>query len=94
MPELVTKTKYKKLLADLRRIIGEGKVEAERAATQALIESYWAIGQRISREKLNERVGYHNAILGETSARSTKSSPPPTPSRSNASPPPSKATTT
>jgi endonuclease YncB( thermonuclease family) len=68
MPDLVTKTQYKKLLADLRRIIREGKEEAERAATQALIESYWAIGQRIAREKLNERAGYHNAILGDLSA--------------------------
>ena len=68
MPDLVTKRQYTKLLADLRRIIREGKEEAERAATQALIESYWAIGQRIAREKLNERAGYHNAILGDLSA--------------------------
>ncbi len=68
MPNLVTKTEYKKLLADLQRIIREGKEEAERAAAQALIESYWTIGQRIAREKLNERAGYHNAILGDLSA--------------------------
>ena len=68
MPDLVTKTEYKKLLADLQRIIREGKEEAERAAARALIESYWTIGQRIAREKLNERAGYHNAILGDLSA--------------------------
>ena len=68
MLDLVTKTEYKKLLADLQRIIREGKEEAERAATQVLIESYWAIGQRIAREKLNERAGYHNAILNDLSA--------------------------
>ena len=68
MPDLVNTSEYKKLLADLRRIIREGKEEAERAATQALIESYWSIGQRIAREKLNERAGYHNAILADLSA--------------------------
>jgi len=64
----LTKRDYNKLLADLRRIIREGKEEAERAATQALIESYWSIGQRISKEKLNTRAGYHNAIVGDLSA--------------------------
>ncbi|MGB5684041.1 MAG: DUF1016 N-terminal domain-containing protein, partial [Polyangiales bacterium] len=58
---------YNKLLADLRRIIAEGKEEAERAATQALTESYWAIGQRIHKEKLNTRANYHNAILADLS---------------------------
>jgi endonuclease YncB( thermonuclease family) len=68
MLDLVTKREYKTLLADLRRIIREGKDDAERAAAQALIESYWGIGRRIAREKLNERAGYHNAILGDLSA--------------------------
>ena len=66
--ELLTKRQYKKLLADLRQIIGAGKQEAERAAAQALIESYWSIGQRISKEKLNTRAAYHNAILTDLSA--------------------------
>ena len=70
MPTATTLTKrdYQKLLTDLRRIIGEGKEEAERAATQALIESYWAIGKRIAKEKLNAQAGYHNAILSDLSA--------------------------
>ena len=70
MPTATTLTKrdYNKLLADLRRIIRDGKEEAERAATQALIESYWAIGQRIHKEKLNTQAGYHNAILSDLSA--------------------------
>ena len=55
MPDLITKREYKKLLTDLQRIIREGTQEAERAATQALIESYWSIGKRIAKEKLNTR---------------------------------------
>ena len=65
---LLTKQQYAKLLADLRRIIGEGKEQAERAAAQALLESYWSIGRRIAKEKLNTRAGYHNAILADLSA--------------------------
>jgi endonuclease YncB( thermonuclease family) len=67
-PQLLTTRQYKKLLADLRQIIGAGKQEAERAAAQALLESYWSIGQRISKEKLNTRAAYHNAILTDLSA--------------------------
>ena len=68
MPDLVSTREYKKLLTDLRRIIGEGKEASERAAAQALIESYWSIGKRIVKEKLNHRAGYHNAILSDLSA--------------------------
>ena len=61
-------TRVQKLLTDLQRIIREGKEEAERAAAQALTESYWSIGQRIAKEKLNTRARYHNAILTDLSA--------------------------
>lgn len=66
--EIFSKREYNKLLSDLRAIIRERKEEAERAAAQALIESYWAIGKRISKAKLNTRAQYHNAILGDLSA--------------------------
>ena len=65
---LLSKREYNALLSDLRRIIREGKDDAERAAAQALIESYWSIGKRIAKEKLNTRASYHNAILGDLSA--------------------------
>ncbi len=70
MPAATTLTKrdYQKLLADLRRIIREGKQEAERAAAQVLAESYWSIGKRIANQKLNAQAGYHNAILSDLSA--------------------------
>ncbi len=65
MPDLISKREYKKLLTDLQRIIGEGKQEAERAAAQVLVESYWSIGKRIAKQKLNTRARYHNAILAD-----------------------------
>jgi endonuclease YncB( thermonuclease family) len=67
-PTTLTKPQYKTLLSDLRRIIGAGKQEAQRAAAQALIESYWSIGKRITTEKLTTRAGFHNAILTDLSA--------------------------
>ena len=67
MPATLTPTQYTKLLRDLRRIISEGQQEAQRAAAQSLIESYWSIGRRIAREKLNTRAAYHNAILTDLS---------------------------
>ena len=67
-PHLLTKSGYKRLLADLRQIIGTGKQHAERAAAQALLESYWSIGQRIQKEKLTTRANFHNAILTDLSA--------------------------
>ncbi len=66
--DLLTTRQYTKLLADLRQIIGEGKQEAERAAAQALLESYWSIGKRIAKEKLTTRANFHNAILADLSA--------------------------
>ena len=68
MPTTLTKRAYKTLLTDLQRLIREGKQEAESAAAQALVESYWSIGKRIAREKLNTRARYHNAILTDLSA--------------------------
>jgi endonuclease YncB( thermonuclease family) len=68
MTDLLTKRAYKKLLTDLQRIIRVGKDEAERAAVQALVESYWAIGKRIAKEKLTSKARYHNAILSDLSA--------------------------
>ncbi|MBT8454273.1 MAG: hypothetical protein KJO40_20085 [Deltaproteobacteria bacterium] len=64
---LLSKREYSRLLSDLQRIIREGKEEAERAAAQALIESYWSIGKRIAKEKLTKRAGFHNAILRDLS---------------------------
>ncbi|MBT8450454.1 MAG: hypothetical protein KJO40_00675 [Deltaproteobacteria bacterium] len=65
--ETLTSTQYTALPRDLRRIIREGKQEAERAAAQSLIESYWSIGHRIAKERLNTRASYHNAILTDLS---------------------------
>jgi endonuclease YncB( thermonuclease family) len=66
-PGILTDTRYKKLLTDLRKVIQEGKRRAEEAAGQVLVETYWEMGKRISEEKLTENAGYGDSILADLS---------------------------
>ena len=86
MPTATTLTKrdYNKLLTDLRSIIREGKEEAERAATQALIESYWSIGKRIAKK--------NSTPAPPTTTPSSPTSPPTSTSASAPSSAPSPST--
>jgi len=65
MPEtgILTDTRYRKLLTDLRRLIAEGKRRAEQTAGQVLVETYWALGKRITEEGLTENAGYGDSIM-------------------------------
>lgn len=65
MPEttVLTDTKYRKLLTDLRKLIEAGKTRAQEAAAQELIQTYWELGKRISEEELTENAGYGESIL-------------------------------
>lgn len=65
MPEtnVLTDSRYRKLLSDLRKHLQEGKETAQRAAGQILIQTYWQIGKRIAAEKLIETAGYGDSIL-------------------------------
>lgn len=67
MPEtqILTDSRYKKLLLDLRKIILEGKRRAEEAARQELVQTYWEMGKRISREALTENASYGDSILAD-----------------------------
>ncbi|MBI4395369.1 MAG: hypothetical protein HY583_04125, partial [Candidatus Omnitrophica bacterium] len=65
MPQttVLTDSSYKKLLTDLRTILEEGKARAQKAAAQELIETTWALGKRITEEKLTENANYGDSIL-------------------------------
>lgn len=67
MPEagILTDSRYKKLLSDLRQIILEGKKRAEEAARQELVQTYWEMGKRISQEALAENASYGDSILAD-----------------------------
>lgn len=47
MPTAVTAIDYTRLLKDVRGILESGKTEAARAVSQALVQTYWRVGQRI-----------------------------------------------
>ena len=63
--EILTDSRYKKLLTDLRKLIQKGRADAEQAASQILVETYWGMGKRISEEKLAENAGYGESILAD-----------------------------
>lgn len=69
MPEttVLTDSRYKKLLTDLREIIQEGRTRAEAAASQILIETTWQLGKRITDEQLTENAGYGDSIIEDLS---------------------------
>lgn len=61
--EVLTEAGYAKLVADIRRIIAEGRERAAKAASQELVQTYWEVGRRICQEGLTERGGYGESIL-------------------------------
>lgn len=65
MPEttLLTDTRYKKLLTDLRQLLEEGRARAEQASGRILIETHWLVGKRLAEEKLTENAGYGESIV-------------------------------
>lgn len=60
---VLTDSKYRKLLADLRKLIEAGKKRAQEAASGELIQTYWELGRRIQEEGLTESAGYGDSIL-------------------------------
>ncbi|MCK5180132.1 MAG: thermonuclease family protein [Candidatus Omnitrophica bacterium] len=64
---VLTESRYAKLLADIRRLIAEGKARATRAANEELVHTYWQVGKRICEEGLIENAGYGDAILQDLS---------------------------
>ncbi len=61
--KVLTDPGYARFLKDLRRIIEEGKREAQAQASQVLVETTWRLGKRIKEEGLAERAGYGDSIM-------------------------------
>lgn len=60
---VLTQTRYSKLLKDIRKLIAEGREQATLAVNQGLVQTYWNVGKRISNEGLVENAGYGEAVL-------------------------------
>ena len=63
--EVLTTSGYAKLVADIRRIIAEGRMRAAKAASQELVETYWEVGRRICQEGLTDKGGYGESVLAD-----------------------------
>ena len=63
--EVLTESKYAKLVADIRKIIAEGRGRAVKAANQELVQTYWDVGRRICEEGLTEKGGYGESVLAD-----------------------------
>lgn len=63
--EILSATKYTKLVADIRRIIEQGRIRVAKAANQELTRTYWEVGQRVCEEGLTEKGGYGESILAD-----------------------------
>jgi len=65
MPQttVLTKSRYRKLVDDLKQIIHEGRERAKSAVNQELIQTYWDLGKRIIKEDLSENANYAALIL-------------------------------
>ena len=61
--EILTDSRYKKLLTDLRKILQEGRRAALAAASQVLVETTWRLGKRVKEERLTEQAGYGDSLM-------------------------------
>lgn len=63
--EVLTESRYAKLVADIRKIIAQGRERIAKAANQELTRVYWEVGRRVSEEGLTEKGGYGESILAD-----------------------------
>jgi micrococcal nuclease len=60
----LTPARYRRLLADLRRLLDEGRQRAEEAVAHHLVATYHAIGSRLLDQQLTDNAGYGDATVG------------------------------
>jgi endonuclease YncB( thermonuclease family) len=55
--------KYSRLVADLNKLINEGRSKAQNAANREYMATYWRVGQRLAAERITESAGYGESIM-------------------------------
>ncbi len=63
--DVLTESAYAKLVADIRKIIAEGRERAAKSANLELVQTYWEVGRRVGEEELTEKGGYGESILAD-----------------------------
>lgn len=71
MPTTLVPSRYSKLVADVQKLLEEGRAHAHTAVSRILLETYHRIGARISKEKLEEAAGYGESVM-ESMAKELK----------------------
>lgn len=64
---ILSEPQYANLIREIRTLIEEGRQRAVQSDRQELVQTYWKIGKRISKEGLTQNAGYNQAILADLS---------------------------
>ena len=65
--KVLSESAYARLVADIRKLIAEGRTRAQEATGRELVQTYWEIGSRISEEGLTENAKYGDSIMEDLS---------------------------
>lgn len=64
---VLTEARYARLVKEIRGLLAQGKVRAQAAVAQELVQTYWAIGKRLSEENLTGRANCGESVLEDLS---------------------------
>ena len=64
---VLTAPQYARLVKEIRALLAAGKARAQAAVAQELVQTYWAIGKRLSEENLTGRANYGESVLEDLS---------------------------
>jgi endonuclease YncB( thermonuclease family) len=56
---VISDSRYQRLLADLHKLINQGRAKAQAAMNRELMLTYWNCGNRIAEENITENGGYY-----------------------------------
>ena len=60
---VISDSRYQRLLADLHKLINQGRAKAQAAMNRELMLTYWNCGNRIAEENITENGGYGTSIM-------------------------------
>src|SRR3989338_6541802 len=60
---VLTAPRYARLVKEIRALLAQGKQRAQEAEAQELVQTYWAIGKRLSEQQLTGHANYGESIL-------------------------------
>ena len=63
MVKALTENQYERLVKDLKKIVEAGKLRGRQAVNRELVRTYWEVGQRLHRTKLENKHWYGQAVV-------------------------------